>query len=506
MILSRSILQRLDPVATTFLVSSLLSMLAIATGTLNRDGMLYVETARAFMDGGLSAALAIFSWPFLAVLMGGLAKVTGLSPELCGHFLNVLFMSGSCALLVAIVRQNEPELAWLSAIVVIAIPGLNEYRNELIREYGCWFFVMLTFWLAKDWPTKPGWRRCFAIQLALLFAALFRPEALVFYPCILLWQHFQPVSAGRAKRLLMLGTLPALGLIVILFAYFNDTLSASSRIANEISRFNFSRFNQTANDIGLAFNAYAREDARTAHTILFFGSLALIPWKLIGKFGPFLLPLFFYFKLSQGHEALTRQRLLFWGFCGHLLVLSVFVLQQQFVSGRYLGPLLLFSTPFVARGLYLLLNRYPNWKLPTLAIIAVIALSNVVSLNPGKLHFVEAGKWLSSQWTDSPRIYVESARTAHYAGWRFSTRTAPLSREQLLAEIRENRYDLIVLEVSRKDKTINKWVVDAGLTELRGFTDNNGDAIVIYTPNAQSLPGNTESMTASKREKTILTE
>ncbi|KAB2925588.1 MAG: hypothetical protein F9K30_07660, partial [Dechloromonas sp.] len=89
-----NLLHRFDlkssPVAFAFAASALLSILAIATGNLNRDGMLYVETARAFMNGGLSAAVSVFGWPFLSVLMGTLAKLTGLPPEWCGNLLNIL--------------------------------------------------------------------------------------------------------------------------------------------------------------------------------------------------------------------------------------------------------------------------------------------------------------------------------------------------------------------------------------------------------------------------------
>lgn len=267
-----------SPVSFTFVASLLLSTIAVSSGNLNRDGMLYVETARTFIDGGLTAATQVFSWPFLPVLMGLLAQLTGLPPEWCGHALNILFMSGACALLVSIIRRNDPQLAWMAAVVVLTLPGLNDYRNELIREYGCWFFMLIAFRLALDWVEKPGWLLTLAIQASLLLAALFRPEVLVFYPCLLLWQHFRATPEKRWMGSLMLGTLPAIGLFVLLAAYFSGVIGESSRIANEIARFDFyAKFDNTARDMSQAFNAYAREDAETAHAILFFGSLALVP-------------------------------------------------------------------------------------------------------------------------------------------------------------------------------------------------------------------------------------
>jgi hypothetical protein len=497
---------KLSPVTFAFVASAVLSILAIATGNLNRDGMLYVEAARAFMNGGLSAAVSVFGWPFLSILMGVLAKLTGLPPDWCGHFLNILFMGGACALLVAIIRRNDPQLAWLAAVVVLTLPGLNDYRNELIREYGCWFFMLLAFWLARGWPEKPDWPRSFAIQIALLLAALFRPEALVFYPCIVLWQHFQTAPEQRWKASIMLGTLPAIGLFALLLAYFSGALGESSRLAYEINRFNFfAEFDRTATAMSQAFNRYAREDAESAHVILFFGSLAVIPWKFIGKLGIFLIPFLIFVAAPGRFERCRRHSLLLWALGGYLLILSIFVLQQQFVSGRYIGLLLIFTTPFVAYGLHDLLQRFPRSKLPLFALCAVIALANVVSLKPGKMHFAQAGQWLASEYEDGPRVYLESARTAHYAGWKFSSRPKPVHRDRLLDRIRNADYDLVVLEVSRKEPDISDWIATAGLLEIRRFVDRNGDAIVICVPATQPRPA-TDANTASKRANTTSTE
>lgn len=489
-----------SPVAFAFVASALLSTIAVATGNLNRDGMLYAETASAFMDGGLAAATKVFSWPFLAVLMGSLAKLTGLSPEIWGHALNILFMGGTCALLVAIVRRNEPQLAWLAALVILTVPGLNDYRNELIREYGCWFFLLLAIWLAQDWPARPGWGRSFAIQAALLLSALFRPEALVFYPCIVLWQHFRTAPAVRWRASLMLGALPAVGLAALLLAYFTGALGESSRLANELERFDvYAKFDATARAMSQAFNSYARDDAQSAHTILFFGSLAIIPWKFVGKLGLFVIPLLIFLATPGRRERCQRHSILLWVLAGYLLILSIFVLRMQFVSGRYIGLLIICTVPFVAYGLDDLMARWPRGKVALVGLCAVVALANVVSLKPGKMHFPAAGQWLASELTDGPRLYLESARAAHYAGWKYSQRPKPLSREQLQKQIGAGRYDVVILEVSRKEKDIDAWIAGAGLQEVRRFADANGDAVIVCVPAAQALPAATPSSTASQR-------
>ncbi len=147
----------LTPVSAAFACSLLLSLVARFSSSINRDGMLYIDAARAFIDGGFHAAQEVFSWPFLPMLIGILTKLTGLSPENAGYLLNALFMAGACALLVACSRRQNPNTAWLVCLATLALPGLNEYRGELLREYGCWFFIMLAFWLASRWSEQPRW-------------------------------------------------------------------------------------------------------------------------------------------------------------------------------------------------------------------------------------------------------------------------------------------------------------------------------------------------------------
>lgn len=473
------------PVWGTFAASLILSLIALAPGGLNRDGMLYSEAARAFVEGGLPAAKAVFSWPFLAVLMGGLSRLTGLAPETAGHVLNALFLGGACALMVDMVRRQEPRLAWLAGLVILALPGLNDYRNELIREYGCWFFTLVAFRLALEWPARPGWGLALGIQAAIALAALFRPEAAVFYAAVLGWQHFQASPASRLRRWTVLGSLPALALAALLIAHFSGALPGNSRLAGEISRFDFSGFDATAKAMGQAFNPYARDSAQTAHAILFFGSLALIPWKLLWKFGPFLLPLLFFARSPARPVATARYSLLAVAFVCHTLVLAVFVLRMQFVSGRYLGPLLLFATPFVALGLMSLLDRLPRWRWGVIALCVVLALANVTSLGGAKKRqFRDAGQWLAAQAkVEDPSIFLASARTAHYAGWRFSTRAGKeLDRDKLSAEVAAGRYRLVILEVSRKDPDFGDWLTRSGLREVRRFPGDSGEAVVVAEP------------------------
>src|SRR5574338_787231 len=57
--------------AGTALLTVLLMATAILAGRIiNPDGVLYIDTAQAFLDKGLSGALASYPWPFYPILIG----------------------------------------------------------------------------------------------------------------------------------------------------------------------------------------------------------------------------------------------------------------------------------------------------------------------------------------------------------------------------------------------------------------------------------------------------
>lgn len=491
----------LGPARTVFLASLLLSLLALQKGTLNRDGMLYVETARAFMADGFSAAMTTFNWPFLPLLMALISQATGLHPETSGHVLNALFMAGACALLVACSRRMFPEAGWYVGLVVLALPGLNDYRDELLREYGCWFFCMLALWLALRWSDRPTWTLALVAQGMLGVAALFRPEALALLPALLLWQWFAAPGPERWKRLAMMGSLSAIAFFALMALLVTDQLNAG-RIAGDFQRLALNQFAAKTEALAGVLSNYGQEQAGL---ILFFGSLAIIPVKFAGKMGIFLVPLLYAFVGQSLRQTLSRNSLFAWVFLAHLLVLCVFVLEMQFLAGRYIAPLLLFSAPLAGYGFLRLVHRFPAWKLPLVFLALLIATSNVITFAPPKRHFIEAGEWLSANAEDTPRVYIDSARAAYYAGWRFSSRPSPEKRTELIEGLKRKEYDLVILEVTRKESAIASFLAQWGLAVVIEFHHPGGDRIIVARPIAASSQDN-EVSAASIRANTVSSE
>lgn len=275
----------------------------------------------------------------------------------------------------------------------------------------------------------------------------------------------------------MIGGLPLLGLIVLLTLFIMGQLGIE-RLAGDFNRINVARFNEKAQALSTALIPYARD---MAGTILFWGSLAVIPLKFIKQLGLFIVPLLFLFQVSSIRQVLSKAPLFAWAFLAHFFVLSTFVIDMQFLAGRYVAVLGLLAAPFVGLGFLQLLNRFPHWKNVLLLLSFLIMASNVIPLTPRQTYFVQAGEWLARNASENPRNYIESSRTAYYAGWRAARLNAPDERLSLPATINLEKYDLFVLEVSRRETDIDSWLENNGLRVAQRFKNSREDSIIIAT-------------------------
>jgi hypothetical protein len=489
-------LERLDPAWVVFALSLLLSLIAFETGKINPDGMLYVETARVYLDQGLDAALDVFYWPFLSILMAWFSELTGVGLEASGYLLCALMMAGACGLLTASVARMLPECAWYAGLVILALPGFNAYRDELLREYGAWLFLALSFWLLLRWKETPRVATVLAAQAALMAGALFRTEVVAFFGAFALWQLVAAPAGVRGRRVIQVSGLPLIGMAVLVALYVTGNLG-SERLVADFARLGLDTFDLKSQALAASLDVFARD---RASTILFFGSLAIVPLEYVDNMGVLLIPLLYAVFATDVRRTLLRSQLFACGFVMQLLVLCVFVLDQQFLSNRYVALLLVCSSPLAAYGLWHFAERFPRWRIPVVAVLTVLIVSNVWTVQAGKERFVEAGAWLAEHAEESPRVYVESGRAAYYAGWRYSSRRLPDRRSELADGVRDGEFDLAVLDVAREDPPIRPWLDSVGLKQVAAFFGPEGDAVIIAVPartddrgQAPSAPGHPET-------------
>lgn len=467
---------RRAPVLTAFVLSLILSVIAVAgSDDLNRDGMLYVDAARAFLEGGLESARTRFDWLFLPGLIAGLASVTGLEPELAGYALCAVLLAATSALLVLHSEKVFGGTAWAACLVVLAIPAFNGYREYIIREYGFWCFTVWSAWLAMRWVEKPAWSAAVSGQLALCIAAAFRVEALVFIPVIIAWQLHASRGGQLRSRLTMLLALPAAALVLGASAYGFGMFDLRGRVAFYLGLIKESVLFATGVD-DLAHSVLPDLSRDDAGIILFFGLVAVVAVKFFKMLGLFLIPLLFALR-SPG--VWSRAQPLSVLFVAYLAVLCVFVTGMLFVTSRYVSFLNLLVVPVVAHGLMQMMRRWPGLKLPLVLLAVVVMLSNVVSLSPKKHQYAQAGVWLKHNVQESSRVYVEGRRVRYHAG--LDLEAAPLPPEHAVVEPHRSRFDLFVIEVDgdKDAATLNAWLLERSLDPIARFSGPGGDVLIL---------------------------
>jgi len=139
--------------------SGLLSLYRITTRDLiNGDGIVYIDLARTFLNEGLSSAIDIYHWAFYSILIGLVHRITGLGFEDSASLLNMFFMVIVCVVFVRIYEEISGREARIqvAAILILALPVLNDYREFVIRGYGFWAFMLLALFYFIRYSRSPG--------------------------------------------------------------------------------------------------------------------------------------------------------------------------------------------------------------------------------------------------------------------------------------------------------------------------------------------------------------
>lgn len=458
------------PATVTFFLSLVLSFIARwPRETLNRDGMLYVDTARIFAEEGLAAALGNFDWIAYPVLIGLGAQVTGLPYEAVGHMLGALLLAGACAVMVKQVQVFMPQCGWLACLVVLSLPAMNAFRDDILRENGYWFFILLAFWIASRNPAQPGLLRIFLPTVALGAGALFRVEAIAFYPALTLWQWCAMGEHRTWKNSLRLLIIPVAVLGAAILALFLDVISLG-RLDYYWQYFSTSALERfDAHAERLAHAALSHYAYNEANQVLFFGLLGLLLSKYIASLGLLAAPLF-YGLLNLRNKSFSLQPF-GWLFLTYFLIALLFLINMFFASSRYIAPLGILSVPLIVFGLNLIWRRFPRLRALFMALLVLISLDNVISLGSQKNHIVEAGQWLQEQGIAKQQAFIDDSRVAYHAGWGFSA--TPISRDQAYTN---SDYHYLVITSPENPET---WLEGKDLKQLSIFTHKRDGAIII---------------------------
>ncbi|VVP70399.1 hypothetical protein PS906_01874 [Pseudomonas fluorescens] len=464
------------PVWLAFFGSLLLSLIAVmGTVTVGRDAALYIDVAQQVTEQGPDVAWAAFDWPWFSLLLAATHSILRLPLELSAYLWCGLFFAGTSALMVDCVRQRSPDITRWACLVMLAMPAVNAFRNDIIRECGFWFFCTLALWLALRWHARGGWLRAAFIHMVIVAAALFRLEALLLIPALALWQLPGLWSSSRRLSFFQFSLLPVLGLLVVSVT----GVLLSARVVLYLDMIEphgvFASFqmlcDQFANSL---INKYSQDEAGR---IIFFGILATMTITFVKLMGPFAVP--FILRRNWGVLGIYWRdyRPFAWAALLYLVVLVLFFIKQQFMNARYMSFLNLLFVPVLAMGLAAFAREFPRLGKGLVVLALLVMLSNVISTGAGKTHYIEAGRWMSAHVESDAPTYFTDGRISYYAGRGYVMPV--LTQEEAISPAHAGDYRYFVIEAKGDEPWLNEWLAAHKLRILEHFANRKGATVVV---------------------------
>lgn len=502
MILSRRII-----FLTTALLSLVLSAWSVySDDVINNDGIVYLHSARYFASGDWSTGFALYSWPFFPLLIAFFSQLAGLELELAAHVLNALFSVLMALAFVALADAfgGDRKTLLIAGLVILLHPYLLESRADIVRDHGFWAFYLLSIlWFFRFYQT-PGTGLALAWCLAMVIAALFRIEGLVFLLCLpitLLFRSATPMGSRcryffQAHLLTAIMILGMLGGIVSVSNF--DQLQAG-RLHDFIVRFDDLA---AALNTGLAEKTQQLRDSvlnvwsqRYASHALFGVITAILLTVFVKVLSPVYLVLLLLPSLRGRFRPAAGARLILtWLGLLNLIVILGFFLPLFFISGRHmvaLALILMIPIPFILASIHdywqvrALRVKYKWLYAALLPALLYMAADGLFSTHGSTKNYIrEAGVWLHEHVPDDARLYTNN-RKLHYYSKRWMRGEAPsqevtVDEHSLQALKKEQSYDYLALQIDRSSPLRGRVSDLLQLQPVIVFESERQDIVLIY--------------------------
>lgn len=473
----------------TAFFSLLFSVLAFSTDQLiNSDGVLYLNMARAYIEGGLAATASMYNWPFFSILIAVIHQFTGLQLELSGQIINsLLFVVFTDALvLIANKLLSNLRYVFIASLLILCFSTLNDYRSYIIRDIGYWAFISISIYRIIIFLEKPNWQNGIYWQLSSLLALLFRVEAIVIILATPLFIVFQLGFRDGLKSAIKLFSLFLLGgvLAAAVFTQQQGMKSAFGKLLSVTEFLDHSSitevFHEKATILGKELLSQYSE--RYGGMILASGLVYMLLAKIITGLSPLNLIFFTMAKVQQktgSSESNTRRFLLF--FIGiNLIILLAFLFKHYFISTRYavmlITALMLLMLPAMCRLIddyWLAKNKFALTLIPFLLLASLI---DTFTTSVTKGYIKETAIWASQNLPENSRVLTNDIFIDFYFH-----ENEPKARLKLDRTLQTNKqFDYFIVIEKRSHTETKKQYANWDLIPIHYSENARGDKAVIY--------------------------
>ncbi len=452
---------------------------AIQHGWINPDSVLYLEAAKLVAIGDFRGAYQIFNWPFYALCIGAVSKLTGFGVHFSAQFLNMVFFGLATASFLKIIQLAGGKNLALFAGALLLFSNLyivGDVLEMLMRDEGFWAFYLasLVFFILFYQQNKLS--DALLWQVTAILAVLFRIEAitfLLFLPLVFIFDK-QHSAQQRVIKLVKAYSISLLALSVIFVAILIvDSLSIKNfgRLQEVFSLNLWSVFSQNLMDRSSIMStqvlgSYLEEYAISGLLLTFLSVIAVKNITTLGFVGVISVGLFFKNNLNQMNSVVKRVLVavsIISLLNMALIITKVFVLSSRYVvaltfillivSALYLGHLFEQAKDKNQRRTSLMVSI-------AILLMCLSLIKNILPKQAGYNYSQEATTWVKKH-DQNATVFYEDSRMRYYAGEAFIG--SGEFKWQTLASNANNmhQYDYLIINFAKDGQNKNEMLLQS---------------------------------------------
>ena len=470
-------------------LSLLLSAYAlIADDIINSDGILYMQMAEAYMQGGLAAMASLYDWPFFALLVGIISQLSGLHPETSAALLNALLFVVFTDALLLIARQLLPagRQLGIAALLILLFYSINDYRDFIIRDIGYWAFISLALLQFLYFLREPRWQSALLWQVFGLVALLFRIEASIILLLMPLFLWFSQRQQPLSKSFLQLYSLLILAGLLAVIAMIAGAgwAAAFGKLGSVVNYLDFAgfqdRFEMHAQVIAEQILHPVADDE--AGRVLFFGLMGMLVMQLLlGLSAAYLVILLLGWKIPLPWFASLESRGIGYFLLINIGILAVFSLHQYFVTTRYcvmaFVALFLLVLPRLTAFIDDILVQRKRGLQLLVALLLIYSLGDAVYRSNSKTYIPETARWAAEQLPAGSKILTSSEFIAYYAD-KYAGKDLMITLRPALKSYRQ--FDYLLVVEKRRNQRLKNQLADMPVAVLFSSENKRGDKATVY--------------------------
>ena len=418
---NKSLLPNYARIFTAFFSVLLSIFLVVNDDLINSDGILYIQTASAFLSGGFDAASELYNWPFYSILIAGTHKIFHLSLEQSALMLNILFFVLLTDALYLICRKTLPsqQHVLIAMLIFISFYTLNDYRDFIIRDVGYWAFSLLSIFWMMAFLERQNWCNAFCWQLCMVLAIIFRTEGVFLLLALPLFSLFSLPHPNKLKSYLSLNILALTGLFSLLLSpymasIFSDWEKLGVWLAQDGGEI-FQNFSLKAEQASQPLPSFAHKHSKI---ILSTGLISLVLFLIakaihIGYIGFYIVA-----RKSSATPLVPHYRFLQYATILNALILFAFVFKHYFMTTRYcvMTVLLLLLLMLPAITDYILRAWHNKKRFILFLFVGLLAVLLQVSIHSSvsKTYVKSTAIWASENLPRNSRVATNNHFIAYY--------------------------------------------------------------------------------------------